>query len=185
MYLLGIILSGFWQFGVQCVQPNSSETGWNPGVEIWKIPRSEAMTIQVESCSKFIQLGQGKKWGAAYLAFKKWIFATALFQLRSENLHFRIYTFSETNRKPQNSWRLLLMEETCTTFKGLRLKPRAPNLIPSARRHIGQNGFVRVTEILHHLLTCHSTLSLGVRGYKLCNSKSKVIEVVQDFFHPP
>jgi hypothetical protein len=28
-------------------------------------------------------------------------------------------------------------------------------------------------------------LSLGVRGYKLCISKSKVIEVVQDFFHPP
>lgn len=36
MYLLGIILGGFWQFGVQCVQPNSSETSWIPGVEIWK-----------------------------------------------------------------------------------------------------------------------------------------------------
>ena len=44
---------------------------------------------------------------------------------------------------------------------------------------------MRLTEILHHLSTCHSTLSLGVRGYKLCISKSKVIEVVQDFFHPP
>ena len=42
-----------------------------------------------------------------------------------------------------------------------------------------------MTEILHHLSTCHSTLSLGVRGCKLCISKSKVIEVVQDFFHPP
>ena len=42
-----------------------------------------------------------------------------------------------------------------------------------------------MTEILHHLSTCHSTLSLGVRGYNLCISKSKVIEVVQDFFHPP
>ena len=42
-----------------------------------------------------------------------------------------------------------------------------------------------MTEILHHLSTCHSTLSLGVRGYKLCISKSTVIEVVQDFFHPP
>ena len=42
-----------------------------------------------------------------------------------------------------------------------------------------------MTEILHHLSTCHSTLSLGVRGYKLCISKSKVLEVVQDFFHPP
>ena len=42
-----------------------------------------------------------------------------------------------------------------------------------------------MTEILHHLSTCHSTLSLGVRGYKLCISKSKVIEAVQDFFHPP
>ena len=38
---------------------------------------------------------------------------------------------------------------------------------------------MRVTEILHHLSTCHSTLRLGVRGYKLCISKSKVIEVVQ------
>ena len=27
-------------------------------------------------------------------------------------------------------------------------------------------------------------IELGVRGYKLCISKSKVIEVVQDFFHP-
>ena len=44
---------------------------------------------------------------------------------------------------------------------------------------------MRVTEILHHLLTCHSTLSLGVRRYKLCISKCKVIEVVHDFFHPP
>ena len=42
-----------------------------------------------------------------------------------------------------------------------------------------------MTEILHHLLTCLSTLSLGVRGYKLCISKCKLIEVVQDFFHPP
>ena len=42
-----------------------------------------------------------------------------------------------------------------------------------------------MTEILHHLSTCHSTLSLGVRGYKLCISKPKFIEVVQDFFHPP
>ena len=52
-------------------------------------------------------------------------------------------------------------------------------------RHSDQNEFARVTEILHHLSSCHSTLSLGVRGYKLCISKSKVIEVVQDFFHPP
>ena len=44
---------------------------------------------------------------------------------------------------------------------------------------------MRVTEILHHLLTCLSTLSLGVRGYKLCIGKCKLIEVVQDFFHPP
>ena len=42
-----------------------------------------------------------------------------------------------------------------------------------------------MTEILHHLSTCHSTLSLGVRGCKLCISKSKVLEVAQDFFHPP
>ena len=42
-----------------------------------------------------------------------------------------------------------------------------------------------MTEILHHLSTCHSTLSLGVRGCKLCISKSKAFEVVQDFFHPP
>ena len=28
-------------------------------------------------------------------------------------------------------------------------------------------------------------IELGVRGYKLYISKSKVIEVVQDFFHPP
>ena len=44
---------------------------------------------------------------------------------------------------------------------------------------------MRETEILHHLLTCLSTLSLAVRGYKLCISKCKLIEVVQDFFHPP
>jgi hypothetical protein len=61
MYLLGIILGGFWQFGVQCVQPNSSETSWIPGVEIWKKNSSEVLTIQVESWSKFIQLGPGKK----------------------------------------------------------------------------------------------------------------------------
>ena len=42
-----------------------------------------------------------------------------------------------------------------------------------------------MTEILHHLLTCLSTLSLRVRGYKLCISKCKLIEVAQDFFHPP
>ena len=42
-----------------------------------------------------------------------------------------------------------------------------------------------MTEILHHLLTCLSTLSLRVRGYKLCISKCKLIEVAQDFFHLP
>ena len=52
-------------------------------------------------------------------------------------------------------------------------------------RHGDQNGYLRVTEILHQLSTCHSTLSLGVRGCKLCIGKCKLIEVLQDFFHPP
>ena len=44
---------------------------------------------------------------------------------------------------------------------------------------------MRLTEILHHLSTCYSILNLGLRGCKLCISKCDVIEVVQDFFHPP
>ena len=42
-------------------------------------------------------------------------------------------------------------KKSCTTFKGLHLKPRAPNSI--LLQDSDQNGFVRVTEILHHLST--------------------------------
>ena len=63
------------------------------------------------------------------------------------------------------------------------LKPRVPNLLLFEDTVIEMD--LCVTEILQHLLTCLSTLSLGVRGYKLCISKCKLIEVVQDFFHPP
>ena len=75
-------------------------------------------------------------------------------------------------------------KKSCTTFKGLHLKARAPNFY-IACKHNDENGFVRLTEIPHHLSKCHPTLSLGVRGCKLCIGKCKIIEVVQDFFHPP
>ena len=55
---------------------------------------------------------------------------------------------------------------------------------PLGDQHCGSSD-LKVGQLARNLSTCHSTLRLVVRGYKLCISKSKVIEVVQDFFHPP
>ena len=89
--------------------------------------------------------------------------------------------------RQQKKWemkQLLLMEEILHHFQRPTVET-SRSQFNIVWRHSDQNGFVRVTEILHHLSACHSTLSLGVRGCKLCIGKCMVVEVVQDFFHPP
>ena len=79
-------------------------------------------------------------------------------------------------------------KKSCTTFKGLHLKPRAPNLIlfeDTVIKHFG-NGFARVTaKSCIHLNMSFNIDSLGVlqRGYiKYASANLLVIEAVQDFF---
>ena len=92
---------------------------------------------------------------------------------------FPLHFFIQAHEIP-----VLLMEEILHHFQRPTVET-SRSQFNIVWRHSDQNGFVRVTEILHHLSACHSTLSLGVRGCKLCIGKCMVVEVVQDFLHPP
>ena len=103
----------------------------------------------------------------------------------------RCLNMADLSPSPRHLWHffgdgcaILLMEEILHHFQRPTVET-SRSQVNIVLRHSDQNGFVRVTEILHHLSACHSTLSLGVRGCKLCSCKCMVTEVVQDFFHPP